>query len=663
MNTPPPPSTKRPKGRRPPQSRPVPSAFKNKTPQSSHETSTSLKKTMSTLDLSDKTPAKPVDQLDLNSEDLETDIQRILTTQNPQSVHNIVSFNRAVVDGHPVNAFVPTSSINQSETHFSLDGPLIPAASPDPITPSPALLTRNQFNFIDRGTQSEPTFHPKVDASTSVHVSKSKIFSGTSNRGAIYDAYVDHNNPNKNEKKNELSPHSKAFIIAERMTLQNSFADVICDLHSFDHLGDNNPMEASVLPLWKLSPFGKCDDVPRSKSLRTVTAVAINPKYNDLIAVGLGSLDFSIQGGGAIVLFSLKSPSHPLSVLRVFDAGVLCLSWNETFPELLAVGLYNGSVGVVDCQSTQSIKMITRSTAGGGKHSDSCWTVQWLNSSIKSDEETEIVPTIISIGSDGRVLSWQLVQNSLLKKEISKLSDEKGSSLLLSCLDFSPFDPRIFLVGTENGQVYQCSLASSGPLFQYQSHDLVVSSVQWSPFCQDVFLSCSADWSLRLYSTSSKSCLLSFDLGGGVTDLAWSPLCSTIFCATVQTGRLYGFDLGKSCHSPICNQVISEKAGLSRVEFNNTFKIVCVGDERGNCHILKLSPNLRPDVRQQFESKSTENIKIALTLEELERMNGNNDQKDEESLSVEEKVKQSQIESLVKIIDLARKTRDIVNGN
>ncbi|KAL0242726.1 hypothetical protein GEMRC1_005289 [Eukaryota sp. GEM-RC1] len=401
MNTP----SKKPRGRRPSNSRPVPGS--KQTPSSVPKDSPHLRRTNSIINI-EKAPTKPVNQLNLPPQELENDIQRVLTTENPNALSNTVEFSRSVHDGHPLNAYVNVSTNSSMETFFSLTGPLLSTLPKQQEQSNPS---KNQFNYIDRGNQTLPYFHPKHDAATSAAETRRTVFSGSVSNGFIVDAYEHHLNPQvPDSKSTKQEALGRSSLIAERMVLQNINSEIISDFQSFDHQADLvDPTVASLLPLWKLSAFGKSDDLPKSKSLRTVTSMAWNPLHPDLVAVSLGSFDFSIQGGGAVLLFSLKSPHFPLSIERL-DSGVLSLDWNAEEPWLLGTGLYDGRVMVFDCHDVGSIKVLAKSTAVTGKHYDCCWQVQWLPP-IKNDEDDFVCQKLLSIGNDGRVLSWELTRN------------------------------------------------------------------------------------------------------------------------------------------------------------------------------------------------------------------------------------------------------------
>ena len=81
-----------------------------------------------------------------------------------------------------------------------------------------------------------------------------------------------------------------------------------------------------------------------------MTALAWNPKYPDLFAVGYGSYDFMRQGSGMICCFSLKNTSHPEYTFSP-ESGVMCLDFHPDHSSLLAVGCYDGTVMVYDVRS------------------------------------------------------------------------------------------------------------------------------------------------------------------------------------------------------------------------------------------------------------------------------------------------------------------------
>ena len=67
--------------------------------------------------------------------------------------------------------------------------------------------------------------------------------------------------------------------------------------------------------------------------------------------------------------------------------------------------------------------------------------------------------------------------------------------------DFNKHDGRIYIAGTEDGHIYKCSTSYSEQYLEtYSGHLGPVYSVQWSPFQSNLFISSSADWSVKLWT-------------------------------------------------------------------------------------------------------------------------------------------------------------------
>jgi dynein intermediate chain 1 len=162
------------------------------------------------------------------------------------------------------------------------------------------------------------------------------------------------------------------------------------------------------------------------------------------------------------------------------------------------------------------------------------------------------------------------------------------------CFDFNKYSEHLFIVGTEEGKIHKCSKAYSGQYLEtYQGHHMAVYGLKWNPFHPQVFLSCSADWTVKIWNHNQSTPILSFDLGNAVGDIAWSPYSSTVFAAVTSDGKVHIFDLAVNKHEPLCEQKVVKRAKLTHVVFNKNDPIIIVGDDRGGVNSLKLSPNLR----------------------------------------------------------------------
>ncbi|KAI2552458.1 dynein axonemal intermediate chain 1 [Homo sapiens] len=484
-----------------------------------------------------------------------------------------------------------------------------------PKQPKERKLT-NQFNFSERASQTYN--NPVRDRECQTEPPPRTNFSATANQWEIYDAYVEELEKQEKTKEKEkaktpvakksgkmamrkltsmesqtddLIKLSQAAKIMERMVNQNTYDDIAQDFKYYDDAADEyRDQVGTLLPLWKFQN-------DKAKRL-SVTALCWNPKYRDLFAVGYGSYDFMKQSRGMLLLYSLKNPSFP-EYMFSSNSGVMCLDIHVDHPYLVAVGHYDGNVAIYNLKKPHSQPSFC-SSAKSGKHSDPVWQVKWQ----KDDMDQNL--NFFSVSSDGRIVSWTLVKRKLVHIDVIKLKVEGSTTEVPEGLQLHPvgcgtaFDfhkeiDYMFLVGTEEGKIYKCSKSySSQFLDTYDAHNMSVDTVSWNPYHTKVFMSCSSDWTVKIWDHTIKTPMFIYDLNSAVGDVAWAPYSSTVFAAVTTDGKAHIFDLAINKYEAICNQpVAAKKNRLTHVQFNLIHPIIIVGDDRGHIISLKLSPNLR----------------------------------------------------------------------
>jgi dynein intermediate chain 1 len=384
---------------------------------------------------------------------------------------------------------------------------------------------KNQFNYSERASQ---TFNNPL-RSRGVRTSPPPVtqYSEQVNQWIIYDAYKsdclismmehkqdgasrsisfedklasivvdrDESGPDRSDVMHSESMEN-ALKIMGRLVNQNAEDEIFQDFKYYEDKADDiKPGQGTLLPLWRFS-----ND---RTSRKQVTSLSWNPRYNDLFAVGYGSYEFTRQSTGAVCCYSLKNTSHPEYVIGT-ESGVMCLDFHQDHPSLLAVGCYDGTVSVYDIGSG-SKKPIYCSSIRSGKHSDPVWQVRWCTGRSSSKEMN-----FYSISSDGKVAIWTMSKNDLKMEPVMLLKhtnfskedwDEPTfSGLAGGCsFDFNSSLDSLFLVGTEEGNIHECSKAYSGQYIKsYDGHHMAVNTVTWNPFHEDIFLSCSADWTVKV---------------------------------------------------------------------------------------------------------------------------------------------------------------------
>uniref|UniRef100_A0A665T4R0 Dynein, axonemal, intermediate chain 1, paralog 2 n=1 Tax=Echeneis naucrates TaxID=173247 RepID=A0A665T4R0_ECHNA len=569
---------------------------------------------------------KPADQLELTEAELKEEITRVLTANNPHAPQNIVRWSFKQIKYQLAVHFVMEGSLvhqdsDEGRRQMAKEGVLEGKDRPDSSaskTDKKELKITNQFNFSERASQT--LNNPLRDKSCHTEPPPRSNFSATATQWEIYDAYVEElqkqeknkekqkaiqtkENDDKSKKimlmetqSNDVTKVGKAAKILERMVNQNLFDDIIQDFKYFEDESDEfRGQKGTLLPLWKFH-------YDKSRGL-SVTALCWNKKYQDLFAVGMGSYDFNKQGHGMLVFYTLKNPSFP-EYIYLTTSGVLCLDIHDQHSYLVAVGFYDGCVAVYNLKQ-KGAEPVYKSTAKTGKHTDPVWQVHWQNDDMDNNHN------FYSVSSDGRVVSWTLVKNELVFTDIIRLT-------LNACgtaFDFHKQIDYLFLVGTEEGKIHKCSKTYSSQFLEtYDAHSMAVDTVKWNHYHPKVFISCSSDWTVKIWDHTINTPVFTFDLNVAVGDVSWAPYSSTVFAAVTTDGTVHVFDLSINKYEALCQQsVVAKKTKLTHLEFNPIHPIIIVGDDRGYIISLKLSPNLRkePKVKKGQEVPKGPEVQVA----------------------------------------------------
>uniref|UniRef100_A0A8D8ZV91 peptidylprolyl isomerase n=1 Tax=Cacopsylla melanoneura TaxID=428564 RepID=A0A8D8ZV91_9HEMI len=380
----------------------------------------------------------------------------------------------------------------------------------------------NQFNFCERGSLTYN--NPYREVTTQTIPPPRDTYNDYVTQWIIYDAYcIDYENQQrerdkekqakvtvlknplidtkKKQPKGFLEPSVSKMLhaakVLERMCNQNTFDDIAQDFRYYEDISDEfRDGEGTLLPLWKFS-------YENTKKYQ-VTFLKWHPHYYDLFGISFGSFDFLKKcSEGYISLFSLKNPSFPEYINNV-KSGVMCFDFHHTHSSFMAIGLYDGSVRVFN--TALSIKQPQyRSDSILNKHQGVVWEVVWGKD--MSDGEMNF----FSVSADGKIFNWILLQNQLQKNlvlnlylSIDPVPAPDGNLIQLkacgTCIAFHPDRSDIFLVGTEEGKIYQCSTVyPSVYLCEYQAHHMPVHGLSFNYYNSSIFLSCSADMRVKVW--------------------------------------------------------------------------------------------------------------------------------------------------------------------
>ncbi|CAL4062154.1 unnamed protein product, partial [Meganyctiphanes norvegica] len=353
------------------------------------------------------------------------------------------------------------------------------------------------------------------------------------------------------------------------------------------------PLEGSLLPLWKFN-------YDKSRSL-VVSALCWSPIYPDLFAAAYTTGDIGgPEGDGMLCLYTLKNPATPERAFCT-PCGVTTLQFHPKLGSVVVAGWSDGAVAVYDARSPTTPTVIS-STTMTGKHLLPVSQVCWIHTEPGEDL------CFYSVSLDGRLTQWLVHASALVHTDVldfnlhaqpttpSPASSKVTLEGVGTCVAFRPDDSSVFLVGCDTGAVFQCSTAATThALTRYPAHSAPVRDLAWNTYHHKVFVSCSIDWTLKIWLQYHLSPLIVLDLGGPVASVSWSPFSSSVFVAVTDEGRVHVYDLFLRKCRPLCVQNIVQRrrVALTSVAFNPFFPMILVGGEKGHLVSLKLSPNLR----------------------------------------------------------------------
>ncbi|RNF19712.1 putative dynein intermediate chain [Trypanosoma conorhini] len=360
---------------------------------------------------------------------------------------------------------------------------------------------------------------------------------------------------------------------------------------------------------------------------RAVTCMAWNCKESDILAVGYSAVHAKEgQGvahdpmlhGGIVCCWSLKNPLAPERVIRLStEAGVSSVAFSYEHPSLLAVGNMEGGIVIYDIQKDTSTPAI-KATSTSGQHTGAVWELKWV---ARGKERGEF---LMSISGDGRVVQWAVGKTlervapdlMTLKRQHgaaceSAFADDGSSAgkgngngqqrrkmdALFSrqcggmCLDVSPADGTVYVVGSEDGSIHQCNKSQTETYeLDYAPHSELVYRVRWSPYSDAFFLTCSADWSSRLYRLGQSAQLLTFDSPNqnAVQDVAWSFTNSTTFATVTAQGNVEMWSVTDSIRPRSTAQFLDQRRLASVLFAEQEAAVLVVGDEKGDVTVFRL---------------------------------------------------------------------------
>ncbi|XP_074642732.1 cytoplasmic dynein 2 intermediate chain 2-like [Tubulanus polymorphus] len=305
---------------------------------------------------------------------------------------------------------------------------------------------------------------------------------------------------------------------------------------------------------------------------------------------------------------------------------LMCISFHPNQPALIAGGTFNGEVIVWDTANEDDI-VAASSGIGDDSHREPVSKVHWVKD-LQSKTSTKY--NLVSVSGDGKMLTWQLnlqkrklnlIEGHILLTESLPRSTrtQQGHEMGVTCISFSRDDKSTFLVGSECGGLFKCSMRMRGTpagshikssvmltspvTFSYDTHTGPVYSVDCSPFHRNLFVSCGSDSSARLYSMLLSKPIMTFEPSAGYLFSAhWSPVRPMVIAMVSESGHLIIYDLELSNAPKYKLEASANKSPVFTLQFNNHLnRLLATGGADGCIKIWQLSNDLTTQIDKEEE--------------------------------------------------------------
>ncbi|XP_046679719.1 dynein axonemal intermediate chain 4-like [Homalodisca vitripennis] len=411
-----------------------------------------------------------------------------------------------------------------------------------------------------------------------------------------------------------------SLMIMERMVGKNAFGEKQCDFQGLlveDPLSLDAKCNYSLVHLWTFRLR------PPVKNTR-VTSLCWSTQNHNVLAVGYGKFKYSDNCEGLVCIWNVKNTKDPERLYHFKDP-VTCVSFSPNRPQILAVSFYNGLVLLMDIISRT---LMVKASNSHYPLYYPVWRVLWY-----PHDPLESGQTLITCSENGRLFKYKKTKFFTSKKIMTVSRPHEGPpvqgvyrprkcfSRKTTCrlnpsaevLVLHPEDPLVYLVGTSEGCVYVCSVNHRYDYVDvFVAHSGPVYNIQFNPFCSKVFLTCGADFCVRIWAEGIFDPLMKLESGlSPVQDALWNPLHSTVI-VSITGAHIEIWDIRRRISKPKSSTVSPSKSFNTVIQFSANKYNLCVGDSDGNVHVMALTEMpFSPMFQEEVLAQSIQNALIS----------------------------------------------------
>ncbi|EFO23580.1 cytoplasmic dynein intermediate chain 1 [Loa loa] len=330
--------------------------------------------------------------------------------------------------------------------------------------------------------------------------------------------------------------------------------------------------------------------------IKAITGIDHCVQHPELFAVSYDqNPDSPLDPVGVVQLWSCRFKKPTAEYTFYCQSLVTSVAFAKFHPNLIMGGCYSGQICMWDNRLSKKTP-VNKSPLSSQAH-----THPVLSMAVVGSQNAH---NLISISTDGRLCSWS-VDNLNQPIDVIDLA-WKQKQVTCTCMSFALEDVNNFVVGSEEGNVYTASRHGNkgGINDGYEGHIGPVTGVDTHKASgiidlSHLFLSCSLDWTVKLWSTKETRPIYSFEKHGNyVTDVAWSPVHPAVFTSADASGNVFLWNLNEDTEAPVSHLQMEGGVGVRKMKWMQNGQQLTVGDEKGNLYVYDVHENLtccRPD--------------------------------------------------------------------